>query len=296
MVRPRVCTASRIGGLLPSLAESPELVPDHSNRKQNHLFMGSEPTLCKLGIPLSGYLPASKLEEKRGSSSPSSRTSSPPSESLLCTDVEGETKHLCDLHGAATRLHLFQIDILDYSSLLAAIRGTAGVFHLASPCIVDRVRDPEGELLDPAVKGTVNVLCAAKECGVRRVVVTPSISAIIPSPGWPANILKDEECDCGDGSFRQAFKALFSGDKEGRKKIIEHIEKISSVRNCSFISAANNIFATKISGTFKRSCPQGSVTFMNIPYNLNLADGASFHEQSISAVISSVVNVLPQIN
>ncbi|MQL75227.1 hypothetical protein Taro_007599 [Colocasia esculenta] len=33
---------------------------------------------------------------------------------------------------------------------------------------------------------------------------------------------------------------------------------------------------------------------MNIPYNLNLADGASFHERSISAVISSVVNVLPQ--
>ncbi|MQM17677.1 hypothetical protein Taro_050652, partial [Colocasia esculenta] len=140
------------------------------------------------------YLPASKLEEKRGSSSPPSRTSSPPSESLLCVDDEGETKHLCDLHGAATRLHLFHIDILDYSSLLATIRGTAGVFHLASPYIVDRVRNPEGELLDLAVKGTVNVLRAAKECGVRRVVVTLSISAIIPSPGWLANIVKDEEC------------------------------------------------------------------------------------------------------
>ncbi|MQL74909.1 hypothetical protein Taro_007282 [Colocasia esculenta] len=109
-------------------------------------------------------------------------------------DDAGETKHLCDLHGAATRLHLFQIDLLDYSSLLAAIRGTAGVFHLASPCIVDRVRDPEGELLDPAVKGTINVLRAAKECGVRRVVVTSSISAIIPSPSWPADVVKDEEC------------------------------------------------------------------------------------------------------
>ncbi|MQM10306.1 hypothetical protein Taro_043205, partial [Colocasia esculenta] len=67
-----------------------------------------------------------------------------PSESLLCVDDEEETKHLCDPHGAATRLHLFQIDILGYSSLLAAIRGTAGVFHLASPCIVDRIRDPKG--------------------------------------------------------------------------------------------------------------------------------------------------------
>ncbi|MQM00972.1 hypothetical protein Taro_033723, partial [Colocasia esculenta] len=114
----------------------------------------------------------------------------------LCTDDEGETKHLCDLHGVATHLHFFQIDILDYSSLLAAIRSPAGVFYLASPC-GSRPRSRglvPGELLDPAVKGTVNVLCAAKECRVRRVVVTSSISAIIPSPGWPANIIKDEEC------------------------------------------------------------------------------------------------------
>ncbi|MQM09597.1 hypothetical protein Taro_042473 [Colocasia esculenta] len=84
--------------------------------------------------------------------------------------------------------------ILDYSSLLTTIRGTADIFHLASPCIVDRICDPEGELLDPAVKGTVNVLRAVKECRVRRVVVTSSISAIIPSPGWPADIVKDKEC------------------------------------------------------------------------------------------------------
>ncbi|MQM00824.1 hypothetical protein Taro_033572 [Colocasia esculenta] len=52
----------------------------------------------------------------------------------------------------------------------------------------------EGELLDAEVKGTVNILRAAKECGVRRVVTTSSISAIIPSPGWPADVVKDEEC------------------------------------------------------------------------------------------------------
>ncbi|CAA6654708.1 unnamed protein product [Spirodela intermedia] len=107
---------------------------------------------------------------------------------------EGETKHLLDLPGAASGLRLFQIDLLDYDSILAAVRGTAGVFHLASPCIVDRVLDPERELLEPAVKGTINVLRAAKESGVRRVVVTSSISAIIPSPRWPADITKTEEC------------------------------------------------------------------------------------------------------
>lgn len=107
---------------------------------------------------------------------------------------ESETKHLEALEGAAGRLRLFQIDLLDTASIVSALHGVAGVFHLASPCIVDRVHDPEGQLLDPAVKGTLNVLRAAHDGGVRRVVVTSSISAIIPSPGWPEDAVKDESC------------------------------------------------------------------------------------------------------
>lgn len=68
------------------------------------------------------------------------------------------------------------------------------MFHLASPCIVDKVHDPERELLGPAIKGTNNVLTAAKELGVRRVVVTSSISAITPSRYWPADVVKREDC------------------------------------------------------------------------------------------------------
>nr|GMC52450.1 cinnamoyl-CoA reductase 1 [Ipomoea batatas] len=107
---------------------------------------------------------------------------------------EKETKHLEAMEGAESRLRLFQIDLLDYNSILTAITGATGVFHLASPCIVDDVRDPEKELLDPAIKGTINVLTAAKELGVRRVVLTSSISAITPSPNWPADVVKNEEC------------------------------------------------------------------------------------------------------
>ncbi|RZC58729.1 hypothetical protein C5167_006034 [Papaver somniferum] len=104
-----------------------------------------------------------------------------------------ETKHLKSLEGAES-LHLFQIDLLDYDSVFAAINGTVGVFHLASPCTVDTVDDPQRQLLDPAVMGTMNVLKAAKECGVKRVVLTSSISAITPSPNWPADVPKREDC------------------------------------------------------------------------------------------------------
>ncbi|ONH99800.1 hypothetical protein PRUPE_6G051200 [Prunus persica] len=107
---------------------------------------------------------------------------------------EGETKHLEALEGAATRLRLFQIDLLDYNSIFAAINGCSGVFHLASPCIIDQVQDPEKELLDPAIKGALNVLTAAKQAGVRRVVLTSSNAAIIPSPCWPSDKIKGEDC------------------------------------------------------------------------------------------------------
>ncbi|XP_071720418.1 cinnamoyl-CoA reductase 1 [Rutidosis leptorrhynchoides] len=107
---------------------------------------------------------------------------------------EKETKHLEALEGAESRLRLFQIDLLDYDSIAAAVNGASGVFHLASPCIVDQVHDPDKQLLEPALKGTNNVLTAAKELGVKRVVVTSSISAIIPSPNWPADVIKSEDC------------------------------------------------------------------------------------------------------
>ncbi|KAA3471880.1 cinnamoyl-CoA reductase 1 isoform X1 [Gossypium australe] len=107
---------------------------------------------------------------------------------------EKETKHLEALEGADSRLRLFQIDLLDYDSLAAAINGCAGVFHLASPCSVDQVHDPQKELLDPAIKGTLNVLTAAKELGVKRVVVTSSISSMWPCPNWPADKIRTEDC------------------------------------------------------------------------------------------------------
>ena len=51
------------------------------------------------------------------------------------------------------------------------------------------------QLIVPAVEGTLNVLRAAKEAGsVRRVVVTLSISAMVPSPGWPSGEVLDERC------------------------------------------------------------------------------------------------------
>lgn len=116
---------------------------------------------------------------------------------------EKETKHLLALEGAELRLRLFEMDLLNYGSIVAAMTGTTGVFHLASPNIIQKLPDPENEILKPAVQGTKNVLTAAKELGVRRVVLTSSSASIFPNPNWPADRVINEECWTDEEYCRQ---------------------------------------------------------------------------------------------
>ncbi|KAG6705568.1 ATP-dependent DNA helicase SRS2-like protein At4g25120 isoform X2 [Carya illinoinensis] len=96
---------------------------------------------------------------------------------------------------------------------------------------------------------------------------------------------------CDDGPYRRVFKALLPFEKEEKKKVIDHIDKISTIRKCSFISAASDIFSAKISGTFKRSqLTQGR----KVLSTLEMLSKLVHREQSISAVVTSVANMVPQ--
>lgn len=103
------------------------------------------------------------------------------------------TSHLYTLPGASRATLVFhEADLLDAQAISKAIEGCSGVFHVASPCSLEDPLDPQKELLDPAVKGTLNVLEAAKRFGVRRVILTSSISAMVPNPSWDDGKVLDE--------------------------------------------------------------------------------------------------------
>ncbi|KAJ6895710.1 cinnamoyl-CoA reductase 1 [Populus alba x Populus x berolinensis] len=89
-----------------------------------------------------------------------------------------KTEHLRALNGAQERLQLFKANLLEEGSFDSIVEGCEGVFHTASPFYHD-VKDPQVELLDPAVKGTLNVLgSCAKHQSIRRVVLTSSVAAV----------------------------------------------------------------------------------------------------------------------
>uniref|UniRef100_A0ACD5Z4R2 Uncharacterized protein n=1 Tax=Avena sativa TaxID=4498 RepID=A0ACD5Z4R2_AVESA len=102
--------------------------------------------------------------------------------------ADSKNAHLLALDGAEERLTLCRADVLNYGSLRAAFSGCHGVFHVASPVS----NDPE--LVPVAVEGTRNVISAAADAGVRRIVFTSSYGAVHMDPNRNPDAVLDETC------------------------------------------------------------------------------------------------------
>lgn len=102
--------------------------------------------------------------------------------------VRGLTKgnkyeYLTSLPGAAERLELMQAELLTEGSYDEAIAGCEYVIHTASPYVLDVKDHPQHDLVDPALKGTLNVLQACGKSGsVKKVVLTSSVAAVFDEP------------------------------------------------------------------------------------------------------------------
>ncbi len=83
---------------------------------------------------------------------------------------------------SADRLHVVAADLLQPGGFAEAFAGAEAVLHMASPYTLE-AKDAQKELVDPAVKGTLQVLqAAAATPGVRRVVLTSSMAAVTDEP------------------------------------------------------------------------------------------------------------------
>jgi dihydroflavonol-4-reductase len=91
------------------------------------------------------------------------------------TRAEG---HLTGLPGARERLELATADLLTPDAFDDAVRECEYVIHTASPYAID-VADPQRDLVDPAVRGTISLLesCQGAD-SLKRVILTSSVAAI----------------------------------------------------------------------------------------------------------------------
>jgi UDP-glucose 4-epimerase len=87
------------------------------------------------------------------------------------------TGHDRNLAEVRDRVDLYRVDIRDYTALTSAFQGVDVVFHQAAIPSVPRSIDEPAPSHEVNIDGTFNVLRAAKEAGVRRVVYAASSSA-----------------------------------------------------------------------------------------------------------------------
>ncbi|NCN10726.1 MAG: aldehyde reductase [Leptospira sp.] len=96
--------------------------------------------------------------------------------------VKSEDKigHLLEFQKSfPNKLELFEADLLENGSFQKAMKGCGTVIHTASPFVVTGIKDAQKELIDPALKGTRNVLETVNSTNtVKKVVLTSSVAAI----------------------------------------------------------------------------------------------------------------------
>lgn len=93
------------------------------------------------------------------------------------------TGHRSNLDGLD--VDLVEGDVRSYERVSTAVRGMDVVFHQAAlPSVPRSVQDPL-TTTDVNITGTLNVLLAARDSGVRRVVVASSSSVYGDAPGMP---------------------------------------------------------------------------------------------------------------
>lgn len=83
-------------------------------------------------------------------------------------------------------LKLFKADLLQDGVFDEAMHDCELVFHTASPFVMWNITDPQAQLIQPAKRGTLNVLESVERVpSVKRVVLTTSVAAIF-----------GDNCDC----------------------------------------------------------------------------------------------------
>ncbi|KAF2310358.1 hypothetical protein GH714_007971 [Hevea brasiliensis] len=106
------------------------------------------------------------------------------------TQKNGETeieKKIRDMEKEEERLVVFDVDVLDYQSILFALKGCSALF-----CCLDSPDGYEDGVVDFEVRGAINAVEAcAQTDSIEKIVFTSSLTAAI----WKENVCSQEDVD-----------------------------------------------------------------------------------------------------
>ncbi len=119
---------------------------------------------------------------------------------------EGEVRAMLKSGGVepGERLSVYAADLLSDAGWAEAVAGCDYVLHVASPLSITKPKD-ENELIVPAREGTLRVLRAARDAGVRRLVLTSSFAAVAGGREEPGKVFTEEDWSDLDSPLVNAY-------------------------------------------------------------------------------------------
>ncbi|CAK8576942.1 unnamed protein product [Lathyrus sativus] len=200
-------------------------------------------------------------------------------------DISNPNKvdHLLKLDGAKERLQLFKADLLEEGSFDSVIHGCHGVFHTASPVHLVLDNDPQTELVDPAVKGSMNVLnSCAKSPSLKRVVLTSSFASVAYNGRPRTPEVEVDETWFSNADFLREEKMWYSYAKTSAE---EAATKFLTENNIDYVVMNPSVTIGPLlqpelnqSSAFIFDLINGSKTFINAAFGwISVKDVANAH-------------------
>lgn len=154
-------------------------------------------------------------------------------------DIQARYAHIGD------RFDIAVVEDIVTGDLTAALQGITAVIHIASP-FTGKIQDPKKDMLDPAIKGTLNVVQATHKAGIERMVITSSMVAVLNfGLGGAFRDYTYTANDWNPATYEEAVK----GDKPGM-----------------WIYSASKTLAEKAAFEYAEQHPELKITTINPPF------------------------------
>ncbi len=168
-------------------------------------------------------------------------------------------------------LEIWEADLMKAGSFDEAAKACDLIAHIASPFIL-KVKDAQKDLIDPAVKGTINVLEAANRSGtVKKVVLTSSVAAVhgdnIDMKDQNISVFTEEHFNTSSSLTHQPYSfSKVEAEKKAWKMAKQQSDWKLVVMNPSFVmgpplstnsgSGSLTIMNEILSGKYKTGAPE----------------------------------------
>jgi len=194
---------------------------------------------------------------------------------------------------SAGKLLYFKADLLVVGSFDEAMKDCELVFHTASP-FISKVKNPQRDLVDPALIGTKNVLASVeKTTSVKRVVLTSSSAAIIGDAidceSYPKGLATEENWNTTSTVNHQPYNYSKVVAEQAAWEINKKQSRwdLITINPSLVIGPGLNPFATSESFNIVKQIGDGSMRFGIPEFYIGLVDVRDVADAHIKAGFTS---------